>query len=405
MRRLRRGGLPSRATAAASTLVSAVRLLLRLRRAERGRDDAADGRAPARARAPRRRRRARLQQPAARDDGPRRARAPAAGRRPPRPPRGSCRCCTRPSAPPRSPASCSRSAARTPDAAPSRGPRAPCWPSSSRCCAGCSAPTSGSRSARAGACGPVRADPSQVEQLLLNLVLNARDAMPGGGRLTIETQDVEIAGGTAPPAPPGRYVMLAVSDEGVGMDADDPRAHLRAVLHHEAGGRGLGPRPRHRPRIVERAGGHVVRGQRARVSARRSASTCPARRSARARGARPRRPRPAGPRDRARGRGLGAGARDHARAARGSRLPGAHRLVRRGGAAARARVGRADRRGARRRGDAGRAGQRPRRAARWRCGRARACCWCRTPASGALPKPFSRGRLARAIREALDGPD
>jgi signal transduction histidine kinase len=66
--------------------------------------------------------------------------------------------------------------------------------------------------------GLVRVDPAQLEQLLLNLVLNARDAMPGGGRVTIETQDVEVAGGTAPEAPPGRYVMLVVSDEGVGVD-------------------------------------------------------------------------------------------------------------------------------------------------------------------------------------------
>ena len=79
---------------------------------------------------------------------------------------------------------------------------------------------------RAGrALAPVRADPSQVEQLLLNLVLNARDAMPGGGRLTIETQDVEIAGGTAPQAPPGRHVMIAVSDQGIGMD---PETRARA---------------------------------------------------------------------------------------------------------------------------------------------------------------------------------
>ncbi len=93
--------------------------------------------------------------------------------------------------------------------------------------------------------GRVRADLSQIEQLLLDLALNARDAMPQGGRLTIETHDVEIAGGTAPPVPPGRYVMLAVSDEGVGMDVERPAAE----------GSGLGLATVHQ--VVRQAGGCV----------------------------------------------------------------------------------------------------------------------------------------------------
>src|SRR3989442_5927829 len=66
------------------------------------------------------------------------------------------------------------------------------------------------------------ADPTQIEQVLMNLCLNAQDAMPQGGRIVIETQNVEIGEDfprTHSRGQPGRYVLLSVSDTGVGMDA------------------------------------------------------------------------------------------------------------------------------------------------------------------------------------------
>ncbi len=71
--------------------------------------------------------------------------------------------------------------------------------------------------------GAVRADPGQIDQVIMNLAVNARDAMPHGGKLTIETASVtldENFARTHAPLTPGDYIMLAISDTGIGMDSE-----------------------------------------------------------------------------------------------------------------------------------------------------------------------------------------
>jgi two-component system, cell cycle sensor histidine kinase and response regulator CckA len=104
----------------------------------------------------------------------------------------------------------------------------------------------------------VLADPGQIDQIIMNLAVNGRDAMPNGGRLTLQTRDLELDAKTQSGLRPRRYVLLAVTDTGCGMTPEVQARIFEPFFTTKGVGQGTGLGLEMVSGIVQQNGGHIV---------------------------------------------------------------------------------------------------------------------------------------------------